>query len=1097
MHGVFSCARRNEKFQFRKILTAYMLTLCLLLGCVSFAAAEQMQDEAAVHGVDAVVVLDMTNSMRTETDGKLRGNDIYGYRMDATAMLIGMLDMNGSRVAIVPFAGTPLEVTGLTSVDTLHDRRLLINKINRNSRTLANTNIGAALMRANQILAERDDTKNQPMIVLLTDGENTIGKDVSARVAPSYRWNAASQTIEKKDTETFSTEMANAVTLEAVECAKAYGYPIYTVALNTDPTKEPLGGISLNNISLETGVTMGAQQANADTADQLPEFFANILADKIGSSVQMTMQPVNVGGSMYEVPIPIVNNSVQETNIIIPVLNRKDKSTEKRSTSQIESSSIRVLNGDRETGEPTVTVLYENGFFAMIKIKNPKMDGIWKLRFESAEDPSAISFNLLYNYDIKLATSVTNANASQEFYKNDTLRIEARFVDAAGNPSPDSDLYRDHTDIVGEKYKSWAKIDAAYSLFRTEENGRMSDVPLISEALAPNDVQNMFSLEKNLLDFTPRLKAGKYVMRVTTVGAGLARQVDIPLEIRNHEPVAETYEETIRVNPVGSDERWSSASTSERLAKSLSEIVKDEDQDEMAYDLQPVNSETAEMALEGGYIRFTTREEINKVKAGDAEYQLFYNDGELAQPKSARILLHVVSDVDEMLASYTPEIKILDPEDGDREKAEFLKNNPLKISVRLRGNNGQYAAEDLMQKITGTVRILKDGTGWREDQLTLNGDALEYTTRTENTKADLTAQVELKYFGQLPDAAVTVKGGNAPVAAVRDTLVINREGEGVPGFLRGMIGENTPEDDPGLRLDLKELFTDEDRDELEFGKPEIVAPGTGEAVSSLEARPADGEENVYQITYVNRTTSLFHYSYDCAVRATATDGDGETGTFEQKITVVDLYNKMMTQLVLILIGLAILAVVILIIHQIRKPKFPMLNLTIREEPSLYESGSNTLSPVKTPTNLNQMGVEQEMAAKHNISVELLQNTIVKPLRSINSVGVCFRKQIPGHDIMLDDTPLKLKKWYTWRIGQELTVRSANGEGLISVKLEDRRDMDSDNDMTDFGNENEWTATGFDDAGAGEKQRTHRVSRKKAAPKQEEKPQGGSTDDFDF
>ena len=113
----------------KRILTV-LLAVCLLFGMVSFAAGEETAgDTSATSGIDVVIVLDMTNSMRKENN---RGNDPFGYRIDVTAMLIGMLDMEGSRVAIVPFAGKVMDdimIKDLTDVSTTESRRDLINHI--------------------------------------------------------------------------------------------------------------------------------------------------------------------------------------------------------------------------------------------------------------------------------------------------------------------------------------------------------------------------------------------------------------------------------------------------------------------------------------------------------------------------------------------------------------------------------------------------------------------------------------------------------------------------------------------------------------------------------------------------------------------------------------------------------------------------------------------------------------------------------------------------------------------------------------------------------------------------------------------------------
>ena len=93
-----------------KRILSMLLLACMIWSCVfSMGLAEdeatgpentggqlgEMEDQAAAQGVDLVIVLDMTNSM-----DNYEMNDVHNYRFDAAAMLIGMLDMDGSRVAV-------------------------------------------------------------------------------------------------------------------------------------------------------------------------------------------------------------------------------------------------------------------------------------------------------------------------------------------------------------------------------------------------------------------------------------------------------------------------------------------------------------------------------------------------------------------------------------------------------------------------------------------------------------------------------------------------------------------------------------------------------------------------------------------------------------------------------------------------------------------------------------------------------------------------------------------------------------------------------------------------------------------------------------
>lgn len=155
-----------------KKLFAVLLVVCMTLTmlCTTVFAAP-VPDTTAHTGIDVVIVLDITNSMSGK-NGSTKTNDIDFNRLDAAAMLVGMLDMEGSRVALITFAAHPEVVSELTSVEQVQERVQLVNRVYDQRETKAHTNIGAALMMANKLLDDRTDTRNRPMIVLLTDGEN-------------------------------------------------------------------------------------------------------------------------------------------------------------------------------------------------------------------------------------------------------------------------------------------------------------------------------------------------------------------------------------------------------------------------------------------------------------------------------------------------------------------------------------------------------------------------------------------------------------------------------------------------------------------------------------------------------------------------------------------------------------------------------------------------------------------------------------------------------------------------------------------------------------------------------------------------------------
>ena len=60
---------------------AVLLALCLVLGSLWAPAVAAMEEDAsAAFGVDAVVVLEMTNSMGQPNDTERNRNDRYGFR---------------------------------------------------------------------------------------------------------------------------------------------------------------------------------------------------------------------------------------------------------------------------------------------------------------------------------------------------------------------------------------------------------------------------------------------------------------------------------------------------------------------------------------------------------------------------------------------------------------------------------------------------------------------------------------------------------------------------------------------------------------------------------------------------------------------------------------------------------------------------------------------------------------------------------------------------------------------------------------------------------------------------------------------------------
>ena len=1168
-----------------KRILSMLLLACMIWSCVfSMGLAEdeatgpentggqlgEMEDQAAAQGVDLVIVLDMTNSM-----DNYEMNDVHNYRFDAAAMLIGMLDMNGSRVAVVPFANEPLpqyeeSLMKWTDVSDSVERSNIVGII-YNMETRGDTNSGTALMKANQLLDNRGESKNDPMIVLLTDGENSMKDDNGnprERVTKPLRV-VDGRIQEGTAPEYYTKEDTDMIAKEAAQYARDHGYPIYTVALSTSKNTVPQNGLSLEQISQITGVDgRGSIEVTKDNANQLPVKFAEILADRIGSSVQMTMKPTyNDEKKRYEVLIPIVNASIKETNVVLMVkpLDNDKNDVIKPDTIRIEVDGQEPKPGSWETLKAVQRNGNTNGHYVMVKIRPQGISGKWMMSYEcNGEDLDDISFNILYNYDIKLDAGVTANSQSQTFYKNDVLHLEAYFrkADENGTLSDDANLYADHrADFEGTEYVDDVNIVSTFTIYKWDNaNQHVAEPVVLDQPMNGNTTGKKFEADFDLKSISPLLRAGDYVVEFKADGAGLKRSRMIPFHITNREPeptVAKADDIYVYTEPAtlivnkefgeNKEDSWKVETTSGSLSKTADRIVTDTDGDKLVfYDLVAVDGvdQAAMMYLDEdrNTIRYETKMDANgqKVKAGTAEYWLFYDDqdGERNFEQKVKLVLNIESQTDELASGCQPVVKIYDK--NGNETGNFLKNQPVTIKVGLckKDESGNLTNEydlgllkDLQPSITVKDNGTLSGISLQSDEPEEEGDLLVYKVEsTGNKQATWTVSLNISAFTVSPET-ITIQNNYAPKPKADDTAQVDLYwGRNWKLPLVGdMFRDNTSDSDTdfavtaeGLTESKKQdekkdaivyvtidgqMFGDADGDVLTYGLPRFYnKDGEELEPEKIKVEPvgdigADGS-GTYRIVYSGESTGwLMDWSFDAEMRITATDGDGKTGVYIQKFTVTNVRNQEKFLNLVVLAFVILLTILILIVHQARKPKFPTLNLTIREEPSLFNTSSETLSPVKKPTNVNAMGVDGDMAARHNISMEMLQNIIIRPIRSQSAVGVVCKKMFGGHEITLEDVALKPKKQHTWRLEEELVIRNINGEGMVAIKLEDKRGEDNEefSGGGDFGDENEWVDnnTGFADNTYSGGKHTRRVKRKAAQTEENQSFTNDNNDGFDF
>jgi len=189
--------------------------------------------------IDAVLVLDVSNSMRTADPNRIS--------RDAMNMFIDMLEDDRDRVGLVSYAGLVEYSRPLVVINGTEDRVSLTNSI-YNMYYASWTDHGIGLLEAVHIMVDDFEYDRQQVIIFFTDGNLNVNP-----------WGERTAQNAKDD-----------IAL-ALETAQQYGFPVYTIGLNFDGA---LDRASIDEMADATG-GIAFETANAE---DLPQIMAAIFA---------------------------------------------------------------------------------------------------------------------------------------------------------------------------------------------------------------------------------------------------------------------------------------------------------------------------------------------------------------------------------------------------------------------------------------------------------------------------------------------------------------------------------------------------------------------------------------------------------------------------------------------------------------------------------------------------------------------------------------------------------------------------------------------------------------------------------------------------
>ncbi|WP_413789284.1 vWA domain-containing protein [Paenibacillus tyrfis] len=331
--------------------------------------------------MDAVLSVDVSTSMNE--------SDVNKVSNEAMKMFIDMASVQGDKIGLVAYTDQVMREKALLPINSAADKQDLKSFIDKLSKG-PYTDIAVGVNEAVKVLESGTEPGHVPLIVLMTDGNNSLN---------------AGRTQQQSDQELN----------DAIKKAKDKGIPIYTIGLNADGT---LNKAVLERISNETK----GKSFITSTADNLPQILSEIYA----SHFKLKVVPLTgfvANGQFQDVKVTIPNASVQEANISI-----------------MSSKPVEVKLFDpsgKEQKIPSDRVVYTaSSAYSLLKVLTPAQ-GDWKLQVKGVQKEK-ININLVYNYDLQL---VMEPLASTTLKPGDEVQIKA-YLQTAGQKTADADLYK-------------------------------------------------------------------------------------------------------------------------------------------------------------------------------------------------------------------------------------------------------------------------------------------------------------------------------------------------------------------------------------------------------------------------------------------------------------------------------------------------------------------------------------------------------------------------------------------------------------------------------------------------------------------------------
>lgn len=368
----------------KRVFLHAILVVVLMLTIVSDKVLVKAENEQK--RMNVVFVMDESGSMKKTDAEQLRYN--------AMDLFMGLAADSGNYMGAVAFDTEIILKQDIVPIDGTASKNALSQKV-RNSGSNGDTNIGKAIETATQMLQEQGNPNLSSAIIVLSDG-NTDLKSSDAYQA----------SIDSKN--------------NAINAARANGYKIYSVCLNTNGEANP---DELKEISEATGA-ISIEVQSAEDLKNVFNYFYNI----IYSTETIVLGDVVIPESgEVEIPFSIPRIGVEEANIIISTLNRNTAYTLFRP------------DGIAYTADEMEDIRIAVDTFSILKIKNPA-SGAWKLRVVGIPGDN-VKIEMVYNADLSIQMDINDGNSN--YVANDDISFAAKLMEKGADIS-DTAIYQEY-----------------------------------------------------------------------------------------------------------------------------------------------------------------------------------------------------------------------------------------------------------------------------------------------------------------------------------------------------------------------------------------------------------------------------------------------------------------------------------------------------------------------------------------------------------------------------------------------------------------------------------------------------------------------------